>query len=120
MEGYYVGQLILVGVLALITAYYAYQTRRQVNLLKQQIRDSRDIKTQNEKEIALNRISNWASNIYLQIINPSKTDIKEVTGPKLSEALMPFVVESLDILSNARMFGVDFVKTIQEAIDALM
>lgn len=37
MEDYYIGQLILVGVLVLITGYYAFQTRRQANSLKQQL-----------------------------------------------------------------------------------
>ncbi len=68
MEGYYVGQLILVGVLVVITGYYALQTRRQANLLKDQVEENRRSREEDRESDSKRRrvddVQNWINEVF--------------------------------------------------------
>ena len=56
-------QAVLVGVLVLVTLFYAWQTRRQANLLLQQVNEQRDTTVRMQVFEALYRITNWAEGV---------------------------------------------------------
>ncbi len=60
MEGYYIGQLSLIGVLVFITGYYAYQTHRQATLLGRQLKAMAEQRRKAiQPSLQVNRISYW-------------------------------------------------------------
>ncbi|MFC1968206.1 hypothetical protein ACFLVX_02295 [Chloroflexota bacterium] len=66
-------QLVTVSALVLITGYYAYQTHRQANLLKEQINLNRRVRD----ELGLQEIISWVEELELALTTHDSENIVE-------------------------------------------
>lgn len=114
MEGYYIGQLILVGVLVLITGYYAFQTRRQANLLQRQIEETRSSRVRSEKRDSLQRIDAWAGNVIAELMK-----IEEATPEGVPDGFGVAASDITNVASEASMFKGNLADTAQQAFNNL-
>lgn len=114
MEGYYVGQLILVGVLVLITGYYAIQTHRQVNLLKEQLDESSKARTKDEKIASLDRISSWATDLINALLLPDMQERIDIAA-----SLAPFLSKVPSVLADTMKFDDELKDEFRKASTAV-
>lgn len=106
----------LVAVLVGATLYYAFQTRRQANLLNNQIKENRRIHdeslTHERRRLALERIRSWAEEVVEVISRPLGWGLEHpvpvIVHERLQstkEDLRPTDVKSVGILKDAEQIS---------------
>ncbi|MBE9512973.1 MAG: hypothetical protein IMY77_02815 [Chloroflexi bacterium] len=105
METYYLWQIILVGVLVAVTIYYAVQTYRQANLLKEQIEENRKRYEEERRIRAAERVLSWAEESFDVLARPTR--YKDLSQQKvdLIIRLQPSHVKSYSILHFVEKLG---------------
>ena len=115
--------IILIGVLVLATGYYAVQTHRQADLLKQQIRKTREMQddaiAQERRRIALERIRFWAEDTYAVLTKPLPNRRLPNVCSDLILELHPYHIKCLGILSDAEQVGANLNKEISSIYKSL-
>ncbi len=114
VQGSDIGQLILVGALAIITWWYARQTKRQADLLQEEIAETRKWRVRSENQYSLERINAWATNLISEMLR-----IEGALPEGVPDSFVVAVSDITSIRSDVTRFKRELADTAQQAFNNL-
>jgi len=118
-ETYYILQIIFIGILVAITAYYAIQTHRQADLLKRQLDESSHIHKVAARKQSIEQIYEWVQYGLNAYCMPGLGHCDRSKYPVSAEATSHFLLLGARALGNASYIGGDLLDKVNVALDSM-
>jgi hypothetical protein len=116
-EIYYILQIVFVGILVAITAYYAIQTHRQANLLKRQLDEVSHIHSVATRKQSVEEIYEWARYGADEYCFPGHCDRGHY--PVSAKDTVQLISLGARALSNSLYIGGDLKDKVQESFGSI-
>jgi len=118
-ETYYILQTVLIAILVAVTAYYAVQTHRQVDLIKRQLDETMHIHSVTTRRQSTEEIYKWAQYGADEFCMPGLGHHDRGNYPVGATEMAQFLSLGTRAISNAAYLGGDLRDKVEEAWDSV-
>lgn len=118
-ETYYIWQIVLIGILVVVTIYYAVQAHRQANLFKRQMNETRYIRNIGTLRRSVEEIEEWAQYGIHEYCIPGQGRFGREEFPVSVKSTTRLLLLGGRALGNASYIGGDLWGKVKQSWDTM-